>query len=100
MDKLSQEDIEARIAEFPDWALSGDALQRTFSFNDFLGAMAFVGRIADLAEEHAHHPDIMIRYNKVTLTLTTHDAGGLTESDFGFARDTDAAVAETLKAES
>ena len=93
MEKLSQEDIEAKLPEFPDWALSGDALQRTFSFDDFLGAMAFVSRIADLAEEHQHHPDIMIRYNKVTLTLSTHDAGGLTESDFAFARDTDASVA-------
>ena len=100
MDKLSQEDIEARLAQFPDWALSGDALQRTFSFNEFLGAMAFVGRIAGLAEEHSHHPDIMIRYNKVTLTLTTHDSGGLTDGDFDFARDADMAVAATLKAES
>ena len=90
MDKLPQEDIEARLEAFPDWSQNGDALQRTFSFEDFLSAMAFVGRIADLAEEHQHHPDIMIRYNKVTLTLTTHDAGGLTEKDFAFAQDTDA----------
>ena len=90
MDKLPQEDIEARLEAFPDWSQNGDALQRTFSFEDFLSAMAFVGHIADLAEEHQHHPDIMIRYNKVTLTLTTHDAGGLTEKDFAFAQDTDA----------
>ena len=68
-------------------------LQRTFSFDDFLGAMAFVGRIADLAEEHHHHPDIMIRYSKVTLTISTHDADGLTDKDFELARDTDAIVA-------
>jgi 4a-hydroxytetrahydrobiopterin dehydratase len=95
MDKLPQEDIEARLEAFPDWSQNGDALQRTFSFEDFLSAMAFVGRIADLAEEHQHHPDIMIRYNKVTLTLTTHDAGGLTEKDFALARDTDACVTTT-----
>ncbi|MCH8343020.1 MAG: 4a-hydroxytetrahydrobiopterin dehydratase, partial [Planctomycetes bacterium] len=52
----------------------------------------FVSRIADLAEEMQHHPDIMIRYNKVTLTLTTHDAAGLTENDFSFARATDGYV--------
>ena len=95
MDKLPQEDIEARLEAFPDWSQNGDALQRTFSFEDFLSAMAFVGRIADLAEEHQHHPDIMIRYNKVTLTVTTHDAGGLTEKDFTFARDTDGVATAT-----
>ena len=93
MEKLSQEDIDARLEEFPDWSQSGDAMQRTFSFDDFLGAMAFVSRIADLAEKHQHHPDIMIRYRKVTLTLSTHDVGGLTENDFTFAKDTDAFVA-------
>ncbi len=93
MDKLSPEDIEAKLAEFPEWAQSGDSLQRTFAFDDFLGAMAFVTRIADLAEEQQHHPDIMIRYNKVTLTLSTHDAGGLTEKDLALARDTDGFVA-------
>ncbi len=92
MTKLSQEDIEAKLVEFPDWALNGDALQRTLNFDDFLASMAFVNRIADLAEKHGHHPDIMIRYNKVTLTLTTHDAGGLTEKDFDFARETDSFV--------
>ena len=93
MEKLPQEDIQARLESFPDWSINGDALQRTFSFEDFLGAMAFVNRVADLAEGHHHHPDIMIRYNKVTLTLTTHDAGGLTEKDFTFARDTDGVAA-------
>jgi 4a-hydroxytetrahydrobiopterin dehydratase len=90
MERLSAEDIDARLSELPDWARSGEKLQRTFSFDDFVGAMAFVNRIADLAEEHQHHPDIMIRYNKVTLTLTTHDAGGLTEKDFTLARDANA----------
>ena len=87
MSRLSQEDIEGRLSEFPDWAQNGDSLQCTFSFDDFIGAMAFVNRVADLAEEHQHHPDIMIRYGKVTLTLSTHDAGGITEKDFSFAKD-------------
>ena len=93
MEKLSQEDIDAKLVEFPDWTLSGDAIHRTFNFDDFLSAMAFVSRVAQLAEEHQHHPDIMIRYNKVTLTLSTHEAGGLTEEDFAFAGDADACIA-------
>jgi 4a-hydroxytetrahydrobiopterin dehydratase len=93
VEKLSAEDVEARMAEFPDWGLSGDALQRTFAFDDFPAAIAFVNRIADLAEAHQHHPDILVRYAKVTLTLSTHDAGGLTRRDFALARDIDAAFA-------
>ncbi len=92
MTKLPQEDIEAKLPQFSEWALNGDALQRTLSFDDFLGSMAFVNRIAELAENQGHHPDILIRYNKVTLTLTTHDAGGLTQKDFDFAQATDAFV--------
>ena len=93
MQKLEAQQIDANLAELAEWSLNGDALQRTFRFDDFIGAMAFVSRIADLAEEMQHHPDIMIRYNKVTLTLTTHDAAGLTENDFSFARATDGYVA-------
>ena len=93
MEKLDQEHIDEKLQEFPEWSQSGETLQRTFRFDDFLGAMAFVSRIADLAEEHQHHPDILIRYNKVTLTLSTHDAGGLTDKDFNFARVPDGSAA-------
>ena len=93
MEKLDQEHIDEKLQEFPEWSQSGETLQRTFRFDNFLGAMAFVSRIADLAEEHQHHPDILIRYNKVTLTLSTHDAGGITEKDFNYARDTDGSAA-------
>ena len=93
MDKMAQEDIGRRLAQFPEWTQTGDALQRTFNFTTFLEAMSFVVRIAELAEDHQHHPDILIRYNKVTLTLSTHDAGGLTERDFELAREADAAMA-------
>jgi len=92
MEKLSEDKIEQKLEEFAEWSLSGDAIQRTFNFDDFVGAIQFVNRIADLAEQQQHHPDIMIRYNKVTLTLSTHDAGGLTEKDFDFARATDGFV--------
>ncbi|MEE9131281.1 MAG: 4a-hydroxytetrahydrobiopterin dehydratase [Phycisphaerales bacterium] len=98
MDKLTDENVQTKLAELPQWTLNGDSLQRTFGFDDFVGSMAFVSRIADLAELMQHHPDIMIRYSKVTLTLTTHDAGGLTENDFSFARASDAYVPATEKA--
>ena len=93
MQKLAQERIDEQLAEFPDWSLISDAMQRTFGFETFVDAMSFVGQVADLAEELHHHPDILIRYNKVTLTLSTHDAGGLTDKDFAFAREIDAYVA-------
>ena len=86
MEKLTAEDIEARVEDFPEWTLSGDALQRTVSFETFPQAIAFVNKVAEVAEQTGHHPDIMIRYNKVTLSLTTHDAGGLTDLDFSFAQ--------------
>ncbi len=92
MDKLAPETVEQKLEEFSEWSQSGDSIQRTFNFDDFVAAIAFVNRIADLAESQQHHPDIMIRYNKVTLTLSTHDAGGLTDKDFGFARSADSAV--------
>ena len=85
MEKLTPEDVESRVEAFPEWTLSGDALQRTVSFETFAEAIAFVNRVAEIAETSGHHPDIMVRYNKVTLTVTTHDAGGLTELDFTFA---------------
>ena len=98
MEKLPQEQIDAQLAEFAEWSQSGEALQRTFRFEDFKAAMAFVNKVAELAERMQHHPDIMIRYNKVTLTLTTHDAGGITSNDFEFVGATDHMVAEPVKA--
>jgi len=92
MEKLAQETVDQKLEDFPEWSLSGDAIQRTFSFDDFNNAMAFVQRVAELAEQQQHHPDIMIRYNKVTLALSTHDAGGLTDKDFNFARAADGFV--------
>jgi 4a-hydroxytetrahydrobiopterin dehydratase len=65
-------------------------IARTFEFKDFPAAMNFVNAVATLAEQAQHHPDIDVRWNKVTLALTTHDAGGLTEKDFALARQCDA----------
>ena len=73
----------------PHWAIHGESITRTFAFRNFQEAMGFVTSVA-LAAEHAfHHPDIDIRWNKVTLTLSTHDQGGLTEKDTSLAAQID-----------
>ncbi len=87
--KLTQEQIEEALEQLPEWTLNGESIQRTFGFDDFNASMAFVTRVAARAEEVQHHPDILVRYNKVTLTLSTHDAGGLSERDLNFAADCD-----------
>ncbi len=87
--KLPEAEIEARLAARPEWNETGEAIQRTFSFANFVEAMKFVNRVADAAEVAQHHPDILVRYNKVTMTLSTHDAGGITQKDFDLASTID-----------
>lgn len=90
MDKLTAEQVSEKVtADVPDWSVVGDAITRTLQFDDFIQAMIFVNDIATLAEKAQHHPDILIRYNKVTLTLSTHDAGGITHKDFELAKTVD-----------
>lgn len=72
------------------WWRDGEALVRDLKFDDFAQAMAYVNRVADLAEEVNHHPDILVHgWNHVRLTLTTHSAGGLTDNDYAMARRID-----------
>ncbi len=85
MDTLNQEQIEAALAELSDWGFDGEALTRTFRFADFVHAVGFVEHLAEVCEERQHHPDIDIRYNKVTLHLASHDAGGVTKRDVELA---------------
>jgi len=87
--KLDEAKIPPALATIPDWKLSDGKIVRTFQFKDFPAAIQFVDTAAALAEAAWHHPGIDIRGNKVTLTLTTHDAGGLTEKDFALARQFD-----------
>ena len=82
--------VAAALARLPGWARVGRAIARTYRFEDFRGALAFVNRVGELAERQQHHPDIDIRYNQVTLSIWTHDAGGLTERDFRLAAAIDA----------
>jgi 4a-hydroxytetrahydrobiopterin dehydratase len=87
--KIDEAKIFPALALVPNWQLGDGKISRTFEFKDFPAAIKFVGTAAALAEEAWHHPDIDIRWNKVTLTLTTHAAGGLTEKDFALARKFD-----------
>ena len=85
MDTLSQEQIAAALGELDGWGFQDEAFVRTFRFADFVHAVDFVERLAEIAEAHKHHPDIDIRYNKVTLHLSSHDAGGVTQRDVRLA---------------
>ena len=82
--------IISALAGLPEWKRDGEIISRTLVFQDFPAAMKFVNAVAEIAESAQHHPDVDIRWNKVTLALTTHDAGGLTEKDFALARQCDA----------
>lgn len=89
MSALSNPDVASRLTTLPAWQVEAGELTRTFVFKDFLAALAFVNKVAVLAEKAGHHPDIDIRYNKVRLGLVTHDAGGLTAKDFDLAAAVD-----------
>ncbi len=82
---LSEAGIVSRLNSLPSWRREGSEITRTFALPDFRAALAFVNKTGDLAEAAGHHPDIDIRYNKVRLALTTHDAGGLSAKDFDLA---------------
>jgi 4a-hydroxytetrahydrobiopterin dehydratase len=84
--RLRSNEIRQELAKVQSWRLSGKKIQRAFDFEDFNEAMRFVNRVARLAESMNHHPDILIQYNKVKLSLTTHDEGGLTMKDFRLAQ--------------
>ena len=87
--KLSDAEVQTWLKAHPGWALEGGMIRRTFAFKDFRVAMTFVNKVADAANAADHHPDIDIRYSKVTLALVTHDAGGLTFRDTKLAEEAD-----------
>ena len=89
MGKLTTDDLAAALAELPGWSRQGESIERTYSFANFRVALGFVGFVAEVAEEMGHHPDIDVRYNRVRLAVTTHDAGGLTAKDLELARRID-----------
>ena len=89
MAALSRNEIHDKLKAAPDWSLAGKSIQRKFLFKGFLPAIDFVNRVAGAAEKAGHHPDITINYNQVTLTLSTHSEGGVTQKDFDMAREVD-----------
>lgn len=88
MKPLSTQEIQGCMSGVPGWALlDGSAIHKTFRFPSFSAAVRFVDKVAAIADAADHHPDILIRYDRVTLTLSTHDAHGLTERDFALAAE-------------
>ena len=83
---LTDSEIQQALGTLKGWQRQGKAIERIFEFPDFKAAMQFVNKIADAAEQANHHPDIDIRYNKVTMALVSHDAGGVTQRDVKMAR--------------
>ena len=94
MPALTTKQISLHLKTVPVWRKRAQTICRTYKFEGFLMSIAFVHRIAKRAQKVNHHPDIDIRYDKVTLTLTTHDAGGLTENDFTLAEQCDEVFAK------
>lgn len=88
--KLPTTEVESRLARHSGWAVKGDGLVRTFPFNSFPDAIAFVTRLAFDAEAADHHPDLSVSYRKVTVTWSTHSEGGITEKDFAGVGQADA----------
>jgi 4a-hydroxytetrahydrobiopterin dehydratase len=85
-EKLSASQVQSLSAQVPDWKVEGQQLKLVKTFKDFIAAIDFVNQLVEPAEAAGHHPDLEISYNKVTICLTTHDAGGLTEKDFEMAK--------------
>jgi 4a-hydroxytetrahydrobiopterin dehydratase len=85
MARLSDEEIEERLPGLDGWERDGDAIRRSFKLADFKGSVDFVNRLTPVAEEMNHHPDLEISWDTVTVKITTHSEGGLTENDFELA---------------
>ena len=92
MARLDDDSRTSFFAEHPDWSLEDEAISRTFQFDDFKEALAFVVRVGLAAEVADHHPDIDIRWSRVTLTLSTHFESALTERDTALATQCDGFV--------
>ncbi len=90
MDLLDHDARTSFLDEYPAWTIDGETLHRTFEHSSFASAIGFVAAVGVVAEKAFHHPDIDVRYTKVSIALTTHDAGGLTSKDIDLAREIDA----------
>ncbi|HEY7295133.1 MAG TPA: 4a-hydroxytetrahydrobiopterin dehydratase [Dehalococcoidia bacterium] len=86
MARLSEQQLSQELQGLSGWQQAGNEIRKTFQFDNFVRAIAFVNRVADAAEAANHHPDIDIRYNKVAIALTTHDEGGISDKDVALAQ--------------
>ncbi len=98
MPALTTKQVSLHLKAVPEWSKHAQTILRTFKFEGFPTSIVFVRRIAKRAQKINHHPDIDIRFDRVTLTLTTHDAGGITEKDFNLARQCDVVFSKFLAA--
>ena len=89
---LDVETVAKRLKRLPEWEQVESRIERVFEFDEFMAAIDFVNSVAEVAEDAWHHPDITINYTLVTVSLTSHDLGGLTESDFEVAARVDSLV--------
>jgi 4a-hydroxytetrahydrobiopterin dehydratase len=92
MSTLEEDQITSALADLDGWRLDGDRIRRELSFDAFRDAIAFINRVADLADEANHHPELRNSYTSVEVVLTTHSDGGVTEKDLDLARKVDAVV--------
>ena len=83
---LSENEIKEKLKDLEGWQLKGKEIHKIYTHKTFKDAIAFVNKVADLAEAANHHPDFLIQYNKVTLTLSTHSQGGVTDNDINLAK--------------
>ena len=84
---LSENEIAKKLSGLEAWGLVGNQIVKQYKFKNFVGSMGFVTKVAILAERADHHPDILIEYSKVKISLSTHSEGGLTEKDFNLAKE-------------
>lgn len=89
MARLSEEALQSALTQMPGWSIAEGMLRKTYRFSTFPDGIAFVNRVADLAEDMGHHPDIDIRYSTIIVSLSTHDEGGITEKDTALAQRID-----------
>jgi 4a-hydroxytetrahydrobiopterin dehydratase len=92
---LSDIGIQRELGALPGWSRRGDSLTKTYRFPTFPSGITFVTRVADVAESMNHHPDIDIRHTRLTFTLSTHDAGGITTNDLSLAREIERLATES-----
>ena len=91
MATLSSDQIAARLGSLPGWEFKDNAISKRFRFKDFMTGIAFVSRVAEIAEAADHHPDILINYTRITLSCSTHSEGGVTDKDLRLAESIEAA---------